>query len=125
MSDSLSLAITPVAADSVDTALAMLCARYGRPEDEADRRGRIRALVHSSRAFALALDAFVQSAVPHARGEHSAADMKCEARALTQALADWTFSVDAAACTHRSGEAAPAADNAWRTRPYTVRDARP
>lgn len=125
MSDSLLPAITPVAAESVDTALAMLCARYGRPEDEADRRGRIRALVHSSRTFAQALDAFVQSALPHARGEHCAGDMKREAGALTQALADWTFSVDAAASTHRSVKGAPAASSAWRTEPYAVRDAQP
>ncbi len=95
-------AITPFAADSVDAALATLCCRFGHAEQEADRRGRIRALVRSSRALAQALDAFVRNAAPHAQGIHCAGDMQRDAEALTQALADWTFSVEASADVHRT-----------------------
>ncbi len=90
-------AITP---EVVRTAVSMLTCRFGAPEAEADRRGRVRALLQSSRALALALDRFARNAAPHSRGEHSSADLHAEADAMAQALADWTVAVTSSAATY-------------------------
>lgn len=115
MPDSTPPRMTTVSAAALDHAVAMLCCRFGEPELEADRRGRIRALVHSSRALALALETFVRNALPHARGEHACADMRHEARTMAQAFADFTFSVDAAATTYRECRGVPSPDAVPRT----------
>jgi len=91
--------ITP---ETVRTAVGLLSCRFGMPEAEADRRGRVRALLRSSRAFALALDQFAKKAAPHARGEHSTADMHPEADAMAQALADWMIAITSSAETYHA-----------------------
>lgn len=90
-------AITP---EMVRTAVGLLISRFGAREAEADRRGRARALLQSSRALAMALDQFAQRASPHMRGEHSSSDLHAEADAMVQALADWTCAVTTSAETH-------------------------
>jgi hypothetical protein len=77
----------------------VLSCRFGTPEAEADRRGRVRALLQSSRALALVLDRFARNAAPHTRGEHCTADMHADADAMAQALADWSIAVTSAAAT--------------------------
>jgi hypothetical protein len=89
-------AITP---ETVRTAVGMLTCRLGTPEAEADRRGRVRALVQSSRALAMALDHFARKATPHTRGEHATSDMHADADAMAQALADWSFAMSSSAAT--------------------------
>ena len=89
-------AITP---EMVRSAVGLLSCRFGAPEAEADRRGRIRALLQSSRSLAIALEHFARRAAPHSRGEHSTSDMHAEADAMAQALADWSFAVRSSATT--------------------------
>jgi len=94
-----------VSAASIANALATLCCRFGAPEEEATRRGRVRALLHSSRAFAEALDRFTRHAAPHARGEHCTSDMQPDTDALVQALSDWSMSVNSSAAVYRESSA--------------------
>ncbi|MDB4885574.1 MAG: hypothetical protein JWN79_1012 [Gemmatimonadetes bacterium] len=91
--------ITP---DLVRTAVGMLSCRFGTPDAEADRRGRVRALLQSSRAFALALERFARTAAPRTRGEFSTADMHAEADAMAQTLADWTVAIVSSAETYHA-----------------------
>lgn len=77
--------------EAVRAAVGMLSCRFGTSEAEADRRGHVRALVQSSRALATVLEHFARKAAPHKRGEHSTPDMRADADAMAQALADWSF----------------------------------
>ena len=101
-----------VSAASIANALATLCCRFGAPEEEATRRGRVRALLHSSRAFAQALDQFTRHAAPRVRGEHCTSNMQPDTDALVQALSDWSMSVNASAEVYRESDGGTRANSA-------------
>jgi hypothetical protein len=82
-------------------AASAYCCRYGKAEDEAWRRGRLRAVQRSAAALASALEEFRLRGSVHLRGEHSSPGLDAEAEALYGALTRWSSSVKAAAEAHR------------------------
>src|SRR3954451_2653920 len=81
-------------------AAAFLC-RFGEPELEARRRGRLRAVLRSSRELAGVLEQFAREAGQHAAGTHATADLDRVAAALANALATWSDAVGSTATLYR------------------------
>lgn len=105
-------AVTP---DVMRTAAALLSCRFGRANDEAERRGRVRALLRSSRSLAQALELFVTRALPMTRGDQSTVDLNAEADAIAQALTDWSVALTTSADTYRACTCAGAASRTMTT----------